>query len=211
VRTDYRLRDRMANAEALAKKVTETEAKLRALGWVSGDGSSSKPHVALPPVSPQDGNVELEAKAGLFADEAQKLDGEANRLAKAAEELRNRRLLRRRAGAWERDPFSGLESSKRSLAGTSAGTSAGPRPAPDPKTGTGDSSGSSGSSTTFTVTTSSSEATASAKTSPQASGAFDRQTIDQRLYLDPTTAALRTRARALQSQAQTLLQKSRAP
>jgi hypothetical protein len=83
---------------------------------------------------------------------------------------------------------------------------------------------------------SSSEATASAKTSPQASGgAFDRQTIDQRLYLDPTTAAelrqvlgasgaasdpdaleraasaLRGRARALQAQAQTLLQKSRAP
>jgi hypothetical protein len=241
VRADYRLRDRMADAEVLAKKVTATESKLRALGWVSGDASSSRPHAPPPPVSPQDGSVELEAKAGLFADQAQKLDREADRLSKAAEELRNRRLLRRRAGAWDRDPFSGLESSKRSLA-TSAQQNSSTRQDPTNGGGKGpltisDSSGPPGSSsTTIALPASSSGATASAKTSPQASGgAIDRQTIDQRLYLDPTTAAelrqvlgtsgsasdpdaldraasaLRARARALQAQAQTLLQKSRAP
>src|SRR5664279_3482190 len=122
VRDDYRMRDRMADAEALAKKVTETESKLRVLGWVSADASSSRPHAPPPQVSSQDGSVELEAKAGLFADQAQKLDREADRLTKAAEELRSRRLLRRRAGAWDRDPFSGLESSKRSLATSAAGS-----------------------------------------------------------------------------------------
>ena len=234
VRADYRLRDRMADAEALAKKVTETESKLRALGWVSGDASNNRPQAAPPQVSSQDGSVELEAKAGLFADQAQKLDGEANRLVKVAAELRSRRQLRRRAGAWDRDPFSGLESSKRSLA-----TSAGPRQTQLPPTVTSDSNGSAGSSSTtiaLPAKAPSSEGTASAKTSPQASGGgFDRQAIDQRLYLDPTTAAelrqvlgpsgaasdpdaldraasaLRARARALQAQAQTLLQKSRAP
>jgi len=245
VRGDYRLRDRMADAEALAKKVTETEARLRALGWVSGDASSSRPPPAPPQVSPQDGSVELEAKAGLFADQAQKLDGEADRLATAAEELRNRRLLRRRAGAWDRDPFSGLESSKRSLA-TSAAAQRPLQPLPSSgsttKSGgsttlTVDSNGATGaSSATAAPAVISSEATASAKTSPQASGgALDRQTIDQRLYLDPTTAAelrqvlgasgaasdpealdraasaLRARAHALQAEARTLLQKSRAP
>jgi hypothetical protein len=252
VRADYRLRDRMADAEALAKKVTETESKLRVLGWVSADASTIRPHAPPPQVSSQDGSVELEAKAGLFADQAQKLDREADRLAKAAEELRSRRLLRRRAGAWDRDPFSGLESSKRSLA-TSATSSRSSLPpsasgngSPTKGAGgptltlTGDSSGttSSSSGTTIAIPAAgpSSEATASAKASPQASGGgLDRQTIDQRLYLDPTTAAelrqvlggsgaasdpdaldraasaLRARARALQVQAQTLLQKSRVP
>ncbi len=33
VRNDYRLRDRMADAEAMAQKVTQAEARLRAFGW----------------------------------------------------------------------------------------------------------------------------------------------------------------------------------
>jgi hypothetical protein len=246
VRADYRMRDRMADAEALAKKVTETESKLRVLGWVSADASSSRPNAPPPQVSSQDGSVELEAKAGLFADQAQKLDREADRLTKAAEELRSRRLLRRRAGAWDRDPFSGLESSNRSLASRSSlpppssGNGSTTKGAGPTFTLTGDSSGATGSSSGATIAIPvagpSSEATASAKTSPQASGgALDRPAIDQRLYLDPTTAAelrqvlggsgaasdpealdraasaLRARARALQVQAQTLLQKSRVP
>src|SRR5450631_1831251 len=36
VRNDYRLRDRLADAEALAQKVTQTEARLRELGWTGG-------------------------------------------------------------------------------------------------------------------------------------------------------------------------------
>ncbi len=116
VRNDYRLRERMADAEALALKVTQAEAKLRAQGWVGGAVSDQAALVAPPQALPQDGSVELEAKAGLFADQARKLDRQASLLAKAAGELRIRRTLRRRAGAWDRDPFSGLETSKRSLA-----------------------------------------------------------------------------------------------
>ena len=116
VRNDYRLRDRMADAEAMAQKVTQAEARLRAFGWKGGLVSDAGALVVPPQALPQDGSVELEAKAGLFADQARKLDGEANLLTKAADELRSRRALRRRAGAWDRDPFSGLETSKRSLA-----------------------------------------------------------------------------------------------
>ena len=116
VRNDYRLRERMADAEAMAQKVTQTEVRLRALGWTGATIAGASVPVAPPQALPQDGSVELEAKAGLFADQARKLDGEATVLARAADELRSRKALRRRAGAWDRDPFSGLETSKRSLA-----------------------------------------------------------------------------------------------
>lgn len=253
VRADYRLRERMADAEALAKKVTETEASLRALGCRDDEPTNARLPVAPPAVSPQDGSVELEAKAGLFADQAKKLDGEADRLAKAADELRSRRLLRRRAGAWERDPFSGLESSRRSVAASTAGTrsaASGPSGGTSTTTGTtgyvspptptkgatSDSNGTQPGGVIAVPAVASSEAAAAAKTSPQAGGASpEHSTIDQRLYLDPTTAAelrqalgsssassdpealdraataLRARARALHGQAQALLQKSRAP
>jgi len=278
VRNDYRLRDRMADAEALAKKVTETESRLRALGWSektsAGNRSPSEPPQALP----QDGSVELEAKAGLFADQAGKLDGEATLLARAANELRSRKALHKRAGAWDRDPFSGLETSKRSIAvsGTvtksplsvPSGADSPPRggaSAPSAQTNTGSAptlalppSVSSGTSSPVsaapapgaTVTTDTSnkealspvgpESATSTKTSPlpQSPGqgpGLDRQAFEQRLYLDPATAAelrhvlgaagaasdpdaldraaatLRARARTLNAQAQALLVKSRVP
>ncbi|HEY5281285.1 MAG TPA: hypothetical protein VIM14_00715, partial [Polyangia bacterium] len=47
VRTDYQLRDRMADAEALAQKVTQAEARLRALGW-AGAAPSAVSTVAPP-------------------------------------------------------------------------------------------------------------------------------------------------------------------
>lgn len=261
VRADYRLRDRMADAEALAKKVTETEVKLRALG-VQPDGTLHSPSpVAPPPVAPQDGSVELEAKAGLFADQARKLDGEADRLSKVAEELRSRHLLRRRAGAWERDPFSGLEASKRSVAAPAAVSRSGPPTFSSTTGGSSPTSGTSpptlgptkgatgptvsdssgglgpaapGATIAVPVVAASTEAAAAAKTSPQAAGGVpDRQAIDQRLYLDPATAAelrqvlggrnatsdpdaldraaaaLRARARSIEAQARALLLKSR--
>jgi hypothetical protein len=262
------LRDRLADAEALAQKVTQTEARLRALGWTGGAVASAGARVAPPQALPQDGSVELEAKAGLFADQARKLDGEAGVLAKAADELRSRRALRRRAGAFDRDPFSGLETSKRSLAVS----------APAQKTTLGGSSGTDSTTRGGTARTArkpvgwrphrrravgwyhvnahrprahrrqsptaqaggcasvAPEAAASSKTSPlpQTAG-LDRQSFEQRLYLDPATAAelrhvlgaagatsdpdaldraaatLRARARALNAQAQSLLVKSRAP
>ena len=263
VRNDYRLRDRMADAEALAQKVTQAEARLRAFGWTGGAAPGSPPLVAPPQALPQDGSVELEAKAGLFADQARKLDGEANLLAKAADELRSRKALRRRAGAWDRDPFMGLESSKRSLAVSAAKSTLNGSPSSDttPRGGVG-----SGSPQTVTISTGgpsgatpvlvvpppaavsdstgkeaaspsvAPEAAVSSKTSPmpQIVGQ-DRQAFEQRLYLDPATAAelrhalgtagassdpdaldraavaLRARARALSAQAQALLVKSRAP
>jgi hypothetical protein len=265
VRSDYRLRDRMAEAEAMAQRVTQAEIRLRAMGW-AGAAVSDADKVAAPPQElPQDGSVELEAKAGLFADQARKLDGEASLLAKAADELRSRRALRRRAGAWDRDPFSGLEASKRSLAvsgltqkatqTSSAGmdsTNRGNTGTPTTQTtsGGGPAGLTAGGPTTMTPVSGPSgatdsttkeatvlpEAATSSKTSPLAQTAgLDRQSFEQRLYLDPTTAAelrhvlgaagatsdpdaldraaatLRARARALNAQAQALLVKSRAP
>jgi len=201
-RNDYRLRDRMADAEDLAQKVTQAEARLRALGWAGGSVPSAGPPVAPPQALPQDGSVELEAKAGLFADQARRLDGEANLLAKAADELRSRKALRRRAGAWDRDPFTGLEVSKHSLAvstksntislpSTDSNTSAGA----NPQTVTVATSGSYGTPSgpvglTPPSAVAPEAAAASPKTSPmpQTVGQ-DRQPFEQRFYLDPTTAA----------------------
>ena len=222
VRDDYQLRDRMADAEALAQKVTRAEARLRSLGW-TWEEQDKGPLVGPPQALPQDGSVELEAKAGLFADQARKLEGEATVLAKAADELRSRKALRRRAGAWDRDPFMGLEGSKRSLAVTSPTqkTTATPAAAP-PTSADTDSRGTTGS---------------NGATTTSSSGTFGATTgsTTKRLYLDPTTATelrhalgtdgatsdpdaldhaatiLRTRARALNAQAQALLVKSQAP
>ena len=109
VRNDYRLGERMADAEALAQKVTQAEARLRGLRGADGSSSLGRgASIATPQPLPQDGSVELEAKADLFADEAQKLVGQAHLLTSAAEQLRSRRVLRRRAGAWDRDPYSVL-------------------------------------------------------------------------------------------------------
>jgi len=271
VRTDYRLRDRMADAEALAQRVTQAENRLRALGW-SGATPTTIPMTAPPQAMPQDGSLELEAKAGLFADQAKKLDGEATLLAKAADELRNRKALRRRAGAWDRDPFVGLEASKRSLVVSattikSLGISS-PSGDASTRSGGGTASSSSGASVTSgsngamvpgsaappptlalpTATVSDGtgkeatgpsaapESASASKTSPMPQTAGqDRPFFEQRLYLDPATAAelrhvfdtggipsdsealdraaaaLRARARALSAQAQALLAKSRAP
>lgn len=222
VRDDYQLRDRLADAEALAQKVTRAEARLRNLGWTWQEQDQG-PLVGPPQALPQDGSVELEAKAGLFADQARKLEGEANVLAKAADELRSRKALRRRAGAWDRDPFMGLEGSKRSLAVTSPTqkSTATPAAAPSESADTA-SRGATGSNGTTTTSSSGTFGATPASTA-------------KRLYLDPTTATelrhalgtdgaasdpdaldhaatiLRTRARALNAQAQALLVKSQAP
>jgi hypothetical protein len=242
LRDDYQLRDRMADAEALAQKVTRAEARLRGLGW-AGATPDRGPLVGPPQALPQDGSVELEAKAGLFADQARKLDGEATVLAKAADELRSRKALRRRAGAWDRDPFLGLEGSKRSLA-VSVSTQKSTTVNPPSGSTTGStpigmvppSGGSDSTNKEVAASPVAPEAAASAKTSPiPQTVAQDRQSFEQRLYLDPTTVAelrhalgtagatsdpdaldraatvLRARARALSAQAQALLVKSRAP
>ena len=140
VRKDYFLRDKLAEAEALARKVTATEVRLRAargpLPTESVGGT-----VQAPVATPQDGAVEFEAKADLLSDQARRFRAEAEGLARTAEQIRARQALRRRAGAWDRDPLAGFEASKRvavipaqgsrptpgASGETSGGSSAGPR------------------------------------------------------------------------------------
>jgi hypothetical protein len=120
VRVDYRLRDSMADAEALAQQLSRAEALLRSLrGPVSAEPRTVAPP-PLPAESPNDGSVELEAKAALFSDQASRLEQQADLLTLAAERMRARKLLRQRASVWDRDPFGGLESSNRSLAASAA-------------------------------------------------------------------------------------------
>jgi len=120
VRNDYRLRDRMADGEALAQRLGQAEIRMRSLERPPAPQPRDIPLVPPPQASPQDGSVELEAKADLFADQASKLEKQAEVFDHAADQLRSRKALRRRAGAWERDPFAGLESSKRNLAASSS-------------------------------------------------------------------------------------------
>jgi hypothetical protein len=218
VRDDYRLRDRMADAEALAKKLTRLEARLRLLEPSGAARPQERPLLAPVQVSPQDGSIELEAKADLYADQASELVRQADLLAKAAEQLRARKALRRRAGAWDRDPFAVLESSKRNLAvaqttqktGASPPTESAPRGGTGTTSGTGPASGPTfgGSGATPAAnpaadapggsTTDSSGKSAPAagapesplsKSSPLTLGAAPDRLGDQRLFLDPTIAA----------------------
>ena len=263
IRNDYRLRERMADAEALAQKLTRAEANLRALGGIRQRAPVGAPIVASPQASPQDGSVELEAKADLLADQARKLDGEAEVLAKAADQLRSRKALRRKAGSWERDPFAGLESSKRNVAVSAPTQKATPSSSGADTAGRGTTtsappptmvpaeSGPSGATAAVSapapvITTDSSGKTAgsaaasdgagAAKTSTlSATASADRQLVEQRLYLDPATAAelrhalgaggatlepealergaaaLRARARTLEVQARALRARSLTP
>jgi hypothetical protein len=210
VRNDYRLRERMADAEALAQRVTEAEARLRSLR--GGAPSPGRNAIVPPQAVPQDGSVELEAKADLFADQAKRLLVEADALSKAAQQIRSRKALRRQAGAWDRDPFSGLESSKRNMAISAAKVQAaapgtdGPRvvtgtPASNPTfAGT---TGTVGSSPTTALTPGSTtmdgkgvlgvatpEGATAAKSAPlPASPVSERSAVEQRLFLDPATAS----------------------
>lgn len=109
VRADYLLRQRMADAEGLARRLTDAEAALP-----SAPPSVRAP-LALPRAETSDGPAELQAKADILADEAQRLTRDADRLARGADVIRGREALRRRMGRMEADPFTAFEASKRSL------------------------------------------------------------------------------------------------
>ena len=108
---DYRLRNRMADAEDLARRLTELDTRLG-----PSARTASRPDTAAwpapPRVDPSDDRAELEAKADILTDQARQLASEANRLETRATDLRARRQLRRRAGQLEDDPFSPLEQAK---------------------------------------------------------------------------------------------------
>jgi hypothetical protein len=109
VRNDYRLRARLADAEALARRLTEIDARL-------GGSTAPAPAVRLgatPTLAPTDGPAEMDAKADILADQARRLGAEAVALDQRAQQLRARQELRRRSGLMDSDPFSPLEGSKR--------------------------------------------------------------------------------------------------
>jgi hypothetical protein len=108
LRDDYRLRARLADAEALARQLTSLDARLGA------SPTASTPAAAVEPrVSSTDGPAEIDAKADILADQARRLSARADTLLGRASDLRARQTLRRRVGQMERDPFSPLEGSKR--------------------------------------------------------------------------------------------------
>jgi len=118
IRDDYRLRSRMADAEALARRLNDIEARL-------GPASRSAPGLAPPEVhiSASDDRVERDAKADILADQARRLSSEANVLEGRLTALRSRNELKRRAGQLERDPFAPLEQVKSRVAVNGTGSS----------------------------------------------------------------------------------------
>jgi outer membrane murein-binding lipoprotein Lpp len=116
IRDDYRLRSRMADAEALARRLTEIDA--RTPGTPSSafaERGPSTPFPSAPEAKPSDDRAILEAKADILADQARHLTAQADTLAAHVTDLRGRNELRRRAGQLEHDPFSPFEQAKRRL------------------------------------------------------------------------------------------------
>ncbi len=115
VRNDYLLRQRMADAEAVARRLIAAEAELRRLRGAPSQPDRTPSPVAPAEVTPGDGPIEIEAKADLLADQARRLATEADALVRAAGQIRGRQTLRRRAGLLDRDPFASLDASKRTM------------------------------------------------------------------------------------------------
>jgi hypothetical protein len=113
VRGEYRLRDRMAEAESLARQLTRAETELR--GRTGRPAAAPAVPTPAPSAAPGDGPVELEAKADLLVDEARRLNDQAAALSRTAVQLRGRQALRRRAADLERDPFATLDAPKRTM------------------------------------------------------------------------------------------------
>ena len=112
---DYRLRARMADAEALARRLIDIEARL-------GLRTPSAKPGPLPTAAPTDGPADLEAKADILADRSRRVRAEAEALDRRVADLKGRQALRRRAADLERDPFAPLEGSKRRVASIAGGT-----------------------------------------------------------------------------------------
>lgn len=105
-RDDSRLRARMADAEALARRLVDLE---RRMGLTAG-GSEPRP---LPTALPSDGPADLDAKADILTDQARRVRAAADVLDRRVAEVKGRQELRRRAADLDRDPFAPLEGSKR--------------------------------------------------------------------------------------------------
>ena len=110
VRDDYRLRARLADAESLARRLMEIEARL----GIRVDGATK---LQPPPTAaPTDGPADLDAKADILADQSRRVRVQADLLARRAAEAKSRQELRKRAADLDRDPFAPMEGSKRRVA-----------------------------------------------------------------------------------------------
>jgi hypothetical protein len=123
VRDDYRLRARMADAEAIARRLTEVETRL---GTSNPQPTAPRPADAALRQASTDGPTELEAKADILTDQSRRLAAQADVLGRRLISIKDRQELRRRAGQLESDPFAPLEGSKRRVISTIA-TAAGGR------------------------------------------------------------------------------------
>jgi len=136
VRDDYRLRARLADAESLARKLIDIEARL----GLHLDGGRAQPKPLPPPTAAAtDGPADLDAKADILADQSRRLRVQADALGRRASEIKGRQELRRRVADLDRDPFAPMEGSKRRVASASTVTSS--REAAGFPTGLGPNSG----------------------------------------------------------------------
>jgi hypothetical protein len=103
---DYRLRARLADAEALARRLIDIEARLGLRAPAAEPGP-------LPVAAPTDSPSDLQAKADILDDRARRVRLEADALDHRVVEVKGRQDLRRRAADLDRDPFAPLEGSKR--------------------------------------------------------------------------------------------------
>jgi hypothetical protein len=110
---DYRLRARLADAEALARRLIDLEARL-------GLRAPAGEPAPLPVAEPTDGPADLGAKADILNDRSRRVRGEADALNRRIAELKGRQELRRRTADLDRDPFAPLESSKRRVVSVAA-------------------------------------------------------------------------------------------
>jgi hypothetical protein len=123
VRDDYRLRGRLADAEAMARRLTEIESQLNAGAGHTGS-AAQRPLGPMAEPAPSDGPAELEARADILTDQSRRLEAQAATLTQRVAGLRSRIELRRRAGQLESDPFAPMEGAKRRLiAGVPSGSS----------------------------------------------------------------------------------------
>jgi hypothetical protein len=143
VRDDYRLRKKMAEAEAVARRLTEAEAQLRALRGPTVP--AAPPPAATPAPAPalRDVPAVLEAQADVLSDQAHRLEAQADALTRAAAQVRARQTLRRTAGRLDQDPFASLDASKRFITvrpdakGNNIGAPGGSKTNPPPAQGDG--------------------------------------------------------------------------
>jgi len=119
LRNDYVLRARLADAEAVARRLTELDAQIKARtdAAVGRAPATVAPVAGSEPVaSPTDGPNELEAKADILTDQSRRTQAQAVALQARIDQVRGRLELHRRASALENDPFAPLEGSRRRLA-----------------------------------------------------------------------------------------------